>query len=65
MRKHKQESEVLTIMELMKMSKAERTRRGKARSKRPRAPAKLSEADSPHPILRKWRKAEKPIEIIE
>ena len=65
MRKPKQESEVLTIMELMKMSKAERTRRGKARSKRPQAVAKQPDPDAPHPMLRKWRKPEKPIEIIE
>jgi hypothetical protein len=65
MRKPKQESEVLTIMELLKMSKAERARRGKAISKRPRATAKPKEPDAPHPMLRKWRKAEKPIEIIE
>jgi len=64
MRKPKQESEVLTIMELLKMSKAERSRRGKKISRRPLAPVKSKEPDAPHPMLRKWRKAEKPIEII-
>jgi hypothetical protein len=64
-RKPKQDSEVLTIMELMKMSKAERTRRGKAERKRKGPVAKQPDPDSPHPMLRKWRKPEKPIEIIE
>lgn len=45
MRSRKQESEVLTIIELLKMSKADRRRRGKAASKRPKAKAKKPDAD--------------------
>ncbi|HWL92042.1 MAG TPA: hypothetical protein VNT79_00780 [Phycisphaerae bacterium] len=47
------------------MSKAERLRRGKSAGKRKPPAAKQPDPDAPHPILRKWRKAEKPIEIIE
>jgi hypothetical protein len=65
MRKPKQEFEVLTIMELLKMSKAERSRRGKNISRRPRAAVKPKEPDAPHLMLRKWRKPEKPIIVIE
>ena len=52
----------LTIVQLLKMSKAERLRRAKSAGKR--KPAKQPDPDAPHPILRKWRQAEKPIEII-
>jgi len=65
MRNRKQKSEVLTIVQLLKMSKAERLRRGKSAGKRKPPAAKQPDPDAPHPILRKWRKAEKPIEIIE
>ena len=65
MRNRKQESEVLTIIELLKMSKAERRRRGKSAGKRKPPAVKQPDPDAPHPTLRKWRKAETPIEIIE
>ena len=56
----------LTIKDVMKMPRAERLRRGKLSSKRERIPrAGDVEPETPHPILKKWRKAEKPIEIIE
>jgi hypothetical protein len=65
MRNRKQKSEVLTIVQLLKMSKAERLRRGKSAGKRNPPAAKEPDPDAPHAILRKWRKAEKPIVIIE
>jgi hypothetical protein len=54
----------LTAHDVMKMSRAEKKRRADDWMRRKMMPARKQPAPPPHPMLKRWVKPEKPIEII-